>query len=138
MIMRDSFLRIAGISGALAVTLGAMGAHYLKTKVAAGIISAENLQSYQTGVQYQMYHSLALLVLSFFPYSKAFRAAGILFIIGILLFSGSIYILSLRNLFNLQGLTWLGPITPLGGLSFIAGWIMITTRALKNKKQNEL
>jgi uncharacterized membrane protein YgdD (TMEM256/DUF423 family) len=137
--MKRNFLAISGISGAIAVSLGALGTHYLKSKVAEGIITPENHQSYQIAVQYQVYHTLALIAIALLPESKTFKTAGMLFLIGIFLFSGSIYILSLRSLFNIQGLTWLGPVTPLGGLCFITGWILIFTGALQLKNQkNEL
>lgn len=100
-----------------AVMLGAFGAHALKT-----VLSPSQLLTFETGVRYQMYHGLALLILpsltSYLP-DAWIKRAGICFVLGCLLFSGSLYALIGT------GATWFGPITPLGGLLFIAGWIMI-------------
>ena len=132
----NRFLTYSGISGTIAVTLGAMGAHYLKSKVNESF-TLDNLQSFQTGVTYQMYHTLALLGVSLLPENKKFKYAGNLFLLGIILFSGSIYLLSLRGLFEIEGLKFLGPVTPLGGLCFIAGWIFIIIGSI-NKSDKKL
>ena len=113
--MAKLFLLCAAINGFLAVTLGAFAAHTLKAR-----LTPELLNTFQTGVQYHMYHALALLgtgmLLLQFPTSTALRNSGIAFLIGILLFSGSLYLLSL------SGIRWLGAITPLGGVAFLLGW----------------
>ena len=108
---------------ALAVGLGAFGAHALKTH-----LSSEMLQTWETGVKYHFYHALGLLlvgVLSFFMPSAYLKWSAILLFIGIVLFSGSLYVLSL------SGIKILGAITPIGGLSFIGGWILLLLAAWK-------
>jgi uncharacterized membrane protein YgdD (TMEM256/DUF423 family) len=122
--MLKNLLIISGISAAIAVVLGAMGAHALKN-----LISAEQLISFETAVKYQFYHTLALFIIAGLQLklnSKFLEFASWAFVIGIILFSGSIYLLSTRELFNAPGLTVLGPVTPFGGISFIIGWIFIT------------
>lgn len=122
--MAKLMLLFTGISGALAVILGAFGAHGLKQRLAENLLTA-----YQTGVQYHFYHTLALgltaLALYRWPGNSALIAAGWSFIIGMLLFSGSLYLL------GVTGMKWLGPITPLGGLAFIIGWVCIIWFAVK-------
>ncbi len=109
------FITLAGINGFIAVSLGAFAAHGLRER-----ISPELLITFQTGVQYHMYHSLALfgvgLLAITFPKLNLLRTSGYLFMAGIILFSGSLYVLSL------SGIRWLGAITPLGGVAFLAGW----------------
>ncbi len=115
--MNRTILMTAAALLALAVILGAFGAHALKEK-----ISAEYLQVYRTGVEYHFYHALGLLlvgILSLHMPSSMLNTSAILLSVGILLFSGSLYVLAVT------GIRWLGAITPLGGLSFIAGWIML-------------
>lgn len=116
--MSKTYLLIAAINGFLAVALGAFGAHGLKQK-----LSVDMLAVYQTGVQYHFYHTFALfgvaLLMLQLPQSLALRWSALLFCIGIVIFSGSLYILSI------SGLRWLGAITPLGGVAFLAGWIML-------------
>jgi uncharacterized membrane protein YgdD (TMEM256/DUF423 family) len=114
----------------LSVVLGAFGAHYLKT-----IFTPEILSSFETGVKYQMYHSLALLftgIISMNIHQKA-KLITILFITGIVLFSGSIYALCILKS-NLQiGLGGLGILTPIGGVFFIMGWGLHALNIAKSK-----
>lgn len=129
--MRNQFIIIAGISGATAVMLGAMGAHALKD-----VLGVEQLRVYEKAVQYQMYHTFALLFTGIlFKYNTAMylKWAGNLFIAGIILFSGSLYFLALRSLTGLESMGWIGAITPFGGLSFIAGWLFVSI-SFFNKK----
>jgi len=134
--MKRFFLSFAGISGMLAVVLGAMGAHALKTK-----ITAEQLMSYETAVKYQMYHTLALLILVLLSdklSGKWLKYIGICFMIGIVFFSGSIYLLATKTLLGIKNWYFLGPVTPLGGMFFIAGWALLSIAAFneaKNLKQ---
>ena len=103
--------------GLTGVMIGAFGAHGLKT-----ILTNEKLVIYQTGVDYQFVHALALLLLGALATqhsSKAWQLAATLFICGVFIFSGSLYLLVLTNT------SWLGAITPVGGMSFIAGWIAV-------------
>lgn len=121
--MHRKFLVVAALLAALAVAFGAFGAHGLKK-----IVEAESVQTFQTGVQYQMYHALALLLTGIlvekFP-SKMLIYAGWFFIAGIILFSGSLYLLTLFKATDTVGLNKLGLITPFGGLSFILGWVCL-------------
>lgn len=125
--MKKYFLLWAGIFGLLAVVFGAMGAHALK-----GILSETQLSSFETGVRYQMYHALLLLALSAI---KEFQSKAILslIVLGVFFFSFSIYLLNLRFELGLEGLSILGPITPIGGILLIAAWAMIIGKALKLK-----
>ena len=110
-----SFLLIGCSAALLAVVFGAFGAHALKAR-----ITPELLPVYKTGVEYQFYHALGLILVGLaalhLPDSAWLRSAGWAMLAGIVLFSGSLYLLSLT------GLAWLGAITPLGGTAFIAAW----------------
>jgi uncharacterized membrane protein YgdD (TMEM256/DUF423 family) len=111
------FLTLGAISGLLSVAAGAFGAHALRARLAA-----EHLATFETAARYQMYHALALLAVAWAvarwpgPWP---RAAGWCFAVGTVLFSGSLYVLALT------GLRWLGAITPLGGVAFLAGWALL-------------
>lgn len=111
----------AGIAGFTGVALGAFAAHALKARLAP-----EMLAVFETGVRYQMYHAFALFAAAW-GWSrwrrKSFGAAGALFVAGILVFCGSLYLLALTNT------RWLGMITPLGGLAFLAGWLCLVSSA---------
>ena len=121
--MHKGFIKTAAIFGALSVAIGAFAAHTLK-----GSISNYALEIFETAVKYQFYHVFGLLAVgilySQFP-SKTMKWAGYLFIAGIILFSGSLYILTYVKAAVLPGYNWVGAITPLGGLCFIMGWIFI-------------
>ena len=127
--MHKRFLSLGAILGALAVVLGAFGAHALKK-----IVPPDSVNTFQTGVQYQMYHSLALLLVAIiferFP-NKLTRLAGNFFITGIILFSGSLYILTLLKATETVGLNGVGIVTPFGGLFFIAGWLLLFAGVMK-------
>jgi len=121
-------LRIISIFGTIAVIAGAFGSHYLKTK-----LSPEYLITWHTAVEYQFYHTLALGICLLFPSDKRiFRNPSTWFILGILLFSGSLYMLALTSLILSQPLKMLGILTPLGGLSFILGWVLLGFQSIKN------
>jgi len=115
--------------GALTIAIGAFGAHGLKE-----LVDANALKSFETGVRYQMYHVIVLLVIGLTPIisEKIKKTTFVFFIIGILLFSGSIYLLSLNEIlsFNAKSITFL---TPLGGLSFIIGWFYLAYGIFKIK-----
>jgi uncharacterized membrane protein YgdD (TMEM256/DUF423 family) len=135
--MKKSFLIFGSFSAAIAVALGALGAHFLKSKLSEGLITENNLQAFETAVKYQMYHAVALLVLVLLTetaQNKLFIKSGYCFIIGTILFSGSIYLLSTAGLTGISNVKLLGPVTPLGGLFFIAGWVLLGVDALKLKK----
>lgn len=115
----------AGIMGLLAVALGAFGAHALKST----LVTNNRLDVYELGVQYQFYHTLALLgigLLMLNRESRLLRMASVFMILGIFFFSGSLYILALTN--N----STLGMITPVGGVCFIAGWACLVGAVLRN------
>ncbi len=127
------YLLISAISGLLSVTLGAFGAHGLKK-----VISPNMLAAYQTGVQYQFIHTLALLALAILLLTSVANPAIIkklkwsanLMIIGMLLFCGSLYTMTFMSVSG--GFpAWLGPITPIGGLTFIMAWILLAVAAYK-------
>lgn len=123
--MTFNLIKVAGFSGALAVMLGAMGAHALK-----GELSPELLESFETGVRYHLIHSVLLLVLAIMVKSETFNSkrlflASKLLIAGIIFFSGSIYLLSTRHLMDAAFLKVLGPITPIGGILLITSWCLI-------------
>ena len=126
--MHKGFLKIAALTGALSVMLGAFAAHGLKI-----LLSVDNLQVFETAVRYQFYHVFALLAVGIlykeFP-GKLMRWAGNLFVAGIILFSGSLYLLCYVKHAEMP-LNWLGAITPFGGAAFIAGWIMLFLGVVK-------
>jgi uncharacterized membrane protein YgdD (TMEM256/DUF423 family) len=114
--------------GATAVILGAIGAHWLKSKVEIMKIDLSQIESFKTGVLYQFLHAIVLLVLAFQADKLAgnlYNSAVILFIIGICFFSGSIYLLSTKDLLGLTNYRWIGPITPIGGIFLITGWFLL-------------
>lgn len=132
--MMRRFLVFSGFSGAMAVALGALGAHFLKGKLEMGLITLTNLQTFETAVKYQIYHSIALLLVALLSEvyeNKLFQKAGYCFMIGIVLFSGSLYIISTAGVLGLSNIKWLGPITPIGGLFFIAGWVLLALGGYK-------
>jgi uncharacterized membrane protein YgdD (TMEM256/DUF423 family) len=115
-----SWIILGASLAALAVIFGAFGAHALKNKV-----SAEDLIIFETGVKYHMYHALGLIligILGFHYNSDIIQLSGVLISIGLLIFSGSLYMLVL------SGLRWLGAITPIGGVLLIAGWLILVVK----------
>ncbi len=135
--MQKRFLVFSGFSGAIGVALGAMAAHFLKSKVEMGLITEANLQAFETATRYQIYHSLALLILALLVdkiHSKLISKVGYCFMAGIVLFSGSLYLLTTANLIGLSDVRWLGPITPIGGLFFIVGWLLLAFAGMKKNK----
>ncbi len=117
------FFAIGSLSGFIAVALGAFGAHALKSR-----LDPDLLATFEVGVRYQMYHAFALLAVAWaqtrWP-GAVLTASGWLFVAGTLIFSGSLYALSL------SGLRWLGAITPVGGLALLAGWLCLAWAAWK-------
>lgn len=127
--MHKTFLLLGASLAGLAVALGAFGAHGLKK-----IVPAETVATFQTGVQYQMYHALALLLLGILYERFAYNTtvwAGWSFAAGILLFSGSLYLLTAFKAKGVVGLSGVGIITPFGGLLFILGWALLLAALLK-------
>lgn len=121
--MERRFFALGAVFGFLAVALGAFGAHAMR-----GRLSAADLEIWETGVRYQIYHALALLAVAWaathWPVGTV-RAAGWLFVVGIVLFSGSLYVLVLT------GHRALGIVTPFGGVAFLAGWALLAWTALR-------
>ncbi|MDV6326640.1 DUF423 domain-containing protein [Idiomarina sp. Sol25] len=121
--MSQVFLIVAAILGGTGVMLGAFASHGLKSKLSESLLSA-----FETGVTYQFYHALALFALALWlkqSPSVWFVASGYLWLAGVVLFSGSLYALALT------GVKWFGPITPIGGVLFIAGWVSLLVGAMK-------
>jgi uncharacterized membrane protein YgdD (TMEM256/DUF423 family) len=134
--MQKRLLIFSGFSGAIAVALGAMGAHFLKLKLGSGLFTETNLQTFETAIKYQIYHSITLLVVALLAdkfNQKLIQKAGYCFMTGIILFSGSLYLLSTAGLMGFTNVRWLGPITPIGGLFFITGWLLIAFSGIKKK-----
>ncbi len=130
--MHKNYLIAAAIFGGLAVAIGAFGAHGLES-----ITNDEKiLHGFQTGVQYQMYHALALLAVAIL-YNELpanwMKWSGICFIVGIILFSGSLYLLTFLKIQGSTAVKFVGPVTPLGGIFFITGWLCLLLAALKKK-----
>jgi len=127
--MTKFFLFLGGVNMFLVVILGAFGAHGLKER-----LSTEMMAIYQTGVQYHFYHAIGLLIvgiLSFFlQVSPLIRWSGLLMVVGIVIFPGSLYLLSVT------GLRWLGAITPVGGTAFVTAWFLLGLASLKAVRRN--
>jgi uncharacterized membrane protein YgdD (TMEM256/DUF423 family) len=119
------FLILGGFNAALVVLLGAFGAHGLKARM-----TAEMLAVFQTGIHYHLFHALGLLAVGMVAAqisdSAYLRWSGWLMLVGIILFSGSLYVLSV------SGLHWLGMVTPFGGISFIVAWILFVVAIVKS------
>ena len=117
-------LLLAAISGVMTVIFGAFAAHILKTQLSTNMWSV-----FETGIQYQAWHSLALLACGIWARimpSKAVSYAALFFALGIVCFSGSLYVLALT------GIKWFGPITPIGGVFFIFGWVALIVAAWRS------
>jgi uncharacterized membrane protein YgdD (TMEM256/DUF423 family) len=119
--VQRTILFTASISALIAVALGAFGAHGLEKS-----LNSEALDTWEVGVRYQFYHSLAMFAVlglaKVYNTQRALRSAW-LFLLGILLFSGGLYLLSTQTITGING-SWIGPITPFGGLLFMAGWLL--------------
>ncbi|MCG9739942.1 DUF423 domain-containing protein [Shewanella insulae] len=123
--MRKGFLLLAALSGFLAVALGAFGAHGLKQ-----VTTPEMIDIFNLGVEYQFYHTFALIAVAFSGHwlkSRLIDWAGYLFLLGMVMFSGSLY------LYVLVGSKWTGPVTPMGGVCFLVGWLFIAVAVWRNR-----
>ena len=122
--MAKLFITLGSLSGMLAVVFGAFGAHGLRNRLDAYFMGV-----FETAVQYHFYHALAILAVGVIalsqPQTVMLKSAGWLFLIGTVVFSGGLYLLALT------GIKWLGAITPLGGLAFIAGWACLAAAGWK-------
>ena len=125
--MTKFFLFLGSVNMFLVVILGAFGAHGLKER-----LSPEMMAIYQTGIQYHFYHAIGLLIvgiLSFFlQMSSLIQWSGLMMLTGIIIFSGSLYLLSITEV------RWLGAITPVGGTVFVAAWFLLAVASLKTVK----
>ena len=126
--MQKTFLILGSAMAAIAVMLGAFGAHALKEK-----LPPDQLQIFETGVRYQFYHAFGLIVVALLAekFNSSYLVySGYLFVAGIIFFSGSLYLLSVRSLL---GINWkfLGPMTPFGGLCFIIAWLLVLLSVIK-------
>lgn len=129
--MNRRIILTASLFGLTAVVLGAFGAHGLKSQV-----SPEALVIWSKGVEYQFYHTFALLFLYLFAAKRASKLVKLaygFFTFGILLFSGSLYLLATRSILDIGFVNYIGPVTPVGGLLFICGWLSLFFAALKNE-----
>lgn len=130
--MSNKIIALAALLGAVAVVLGAFGAHSLKA-----VLAPEQLQTFETGVRYHFYHAIATF-LAGIAYQLSnqiwFRRAAQMFIVGIFCFSGSLYLLANREWLGIAHWRFLGPITPIGGLLFIVGWLMMSIGAWQPKQ----
>jgi uncharacterized membrane protein YgdD (TMEM256/DUF423 family) len=127
--MSKTFLLIAAVLGALSVVLGAFAAHGLKK-----IVPADSITTFETGVRYQFYHTFALLAVGLLLekfQGQSLVWAGYFFISGIILFSGSLYLLTILKSTENVGVSRIGIITPIGGLLFVIGWILLFVGLLK-------
>lgn len=123
---KQSSLLWGAVLGGAAVAIGAFGAHALKPLLRA----AGREDTFELAVRYQFYHAFALLIVGLLAVhipSRNLKLSALFFLTGIFIFSGSLYTLSLT------GITWLGAVTPIGGLSFLAGWILLVVAIIKGK-----
>lgn len=127
--MNKRIIITAAFFGILAVCLGAFGAHVLKK-----LLTEAQLETWQTAVQYHFYHTLSLLFLSTFARFKnnLINISSYLFVFGILFFSGSLYLIALKDVLGINT-SVLGPVTPIGGVFFILGWVGLLLAAVKDK-----
>jgi uncharacterized membrane protein YgdD (TMEM256/DUF423 family) len=122
MAFERKWIVLGALLGGSSVALGAFGAHGLR-----GLVTADLLANYETAARYQMYHALALLAVAFVGAragaARAANLAGWLFVAGVVIFSGSLYVMTFT------GLRWLGAITPIGGAAMIGGWVSLAAAA---------
>ena len=128
--LTNKLFLFAALSCLLAVILGAFGAHYFKE-----ILTENQLTSYQTANRYQWYHSFAIIIVCVINRNnnRMLNIIGNIFATGIVLFSGSIYLLELKDFLSIEQLSLLGPITPLGGLVLVTGWVLFSYNIYKTK-----
>jgi uncharacterized membrane protein YgdD (TMEM256/DUF423 family) len=127
---KNKNLVLIGFLGVIAVALGAFGAHGLKP-----LLTTAEMNTFEIGIRYHFYHTFAILaaaILTKNRASKPLNIAIILFSVGILLFSGSLYLLACKSVLGIESWKFLGPITPIGGVCFIAGWAMFIVKGLKS------
>lgn len=133
------YISIAAFLGALTVALGAFGAHALKA-----VLSPAALITYETAVRYQMYHVVALLITGILmnkaaspKQQKLLTRAGLFFMDGIVLFSGSLYFIVAKPFLGIEGLPWVGVITPMGGLLWMVAWVLLALSQLPSVENSK-
>jgi uncharacterized membrane protein YgdD (TMEM256/DUF423 family) len=138
--LTKNFISIAAILGAITVALGAFGAHALKA-----VLSPAALTTYETAVRYQMYHLVALLFTGILlqkasspKQQKLLNRAGLFFIDGIVLFSGSLYFIVAKPFLGIEGLPWVGIITPMGGLLWMIAWVLLGLSQIQSVENSEV
>ena len=122
----------ASIFALTAVMLGAFATHGLKAHLTPSQVS-----TFETGAHYQFMHAVGLFIIGLLMHhngSKLLRRAALIMTIGVILFSGSLYLLSCRTVFGIESWTWLGPITPLGGLAFMTAWLFVLIAVWRDKQ----
>lgn len=134
------YIPIAAFLGALTVALGAFGAHALKA-----VLSPAALITYETAVRYQMYHVVALILTGILlqkasspKQHKLLCRAGLFFMDGIVLFSGSLYFIVAKPFLGIEGLSWVGVITPMGGIFWMAAWVLLGLSQLKSVENSDV
>jgi uncharacterized membrane protein YgdD (TMEM256/DUF423 family) len=131
---KNKNLVLVGTLGMIAVILGAFGAHGLKP-----LLTDVEMNTFEIGIRYHFYHTFAILaaaILTKNRTSKPLNIAIILFAVGILLFSGSLYLLACKEILSIESWKFLGPITPIGGMCFIVGWAMFILKGLTSSSSN--
>lgn len=128
------YTKLGFLLAAISVILGAFGSHFLK-----GLLSEQDLNTFDIGVRYQMMHAMAIIIISLshrkFDESKLDNILG-LFIIGIVIFSGSLYLLSTRSLLGIESIKFIGAITPVGGIAFIFAWLFLFFKGFGPEKDS--
>jgi uncharacterized membrane protein YgdD (TMEM256/DUF423 family) len=135
--MAKKWLITGFIFALLAIIIGAFGAHSLKELVEAHYLGAQAVLNVETGARYQMYHAFAIIICGIlakiYGESRFIKIAGIFFVAGIILFSGSLYLMIRNQLGWETSWNWIGPLTPIGGLCFISGWVVLTIGIIRKK-----
>ena len=133
--MPKKFLALGFLFAALSVIMGAFAAHGLQKYLDNGLMDEHSMKVWETAARYQMYHAFAIIIggilVKLFGENKFYKISIWLFIVGIIFFSGSLYLLSTNKILGIENWTWLGPITPLGGLCFISGWVLLGVGILR-------
>ena len=132
--MGKNIFALGALLAALGVIIGAFGAHGLESK-----IRPDQIGTFETGVQYHFYHAFGILMAGILLYrqnNRFLRLGAYMMALGILLFSGSLYLLACRDWLEISHWKWLGPITPIGGLCFIIGWGLLAFAVLRNSRSS--
>lgn len=135
--MSKTSILLGSFFAATSIGLGAFGAHGLLKHVESGLMDLRMVQSFETAARYQMYHALALvllgIVMKVYSDHKRLTIAMWLFVLGTIFFSGSLYFIATRTIIGWENWQWIGPVTPIGGLLFIGGWISLIIHFIRTK-----